>query len=121
MLSLLKNSKGAILGLFFKDPDREYYLREIAKSLGKEPGHIQSSLNFLVREGILEDRRKGNLRFFKLNQNYPLYEELKNIVSKTIGVEARLKKLVGEFEGVECAFIFGSIAKEKSTVRVISI
>ena len=53
MLEILKNSKGAILNLFFKDADREYYLREIAKNLNKEPSYIQQSLNFLVKEGIL--------------------------------------------------------------------
>lgn len=113
MLNLLKNTKGEILGLFFKDTDREYYLREIAKNLGKEPGYIQASLNALTQEGILKDERKGNLRFFKLNKGYPLYEELKNIVSKTIGIEAKLKKLVSEFKGIKYAFIFGSIAKGK--------
>jgi len=111
MLEILKNSKGAILNLFFKDADREYYLREIAKNLNKEPSYIQQSLNFLVKEGILQDERKGNLRFFKLNKSYPIYEEIKKIVSKTLGIEAQIKELVDNLTGAEYAFIFGSIAK----------
>ncbi|MFH1522822.1 MAG: nucleotidyltransferase domain-containing protein [Patescibacteria group bacterium] len=113
MLDIIKNGKGKILNLFFKDVDREYYLREIAKILKKEPGHFQVSLNSLVEEGILVDERKGNLRFFKLNKDYHLYEELKKIISKTLGVEVKLKDLVNKLDNIQYAFIFGSIAKNE--------
>lgn len=113
MLNLFKNSKGEILNLFFKDTEKEYYLREIAKNLDKEPSHFQKALNSLVNEGVLKDERKGNLRFFKLNKNYPLYEEIKKIISKTLGIESRLKEMTENLTGVEYAFIFGSIAKNK--------
>lgn len=111
MLNFLKNVSGKILKLFFLDPDKEYYLRKIAAHLGQEPGVFQYNLDKLVKEGILADERKGNLRYFRLNKNYPLYEEIKKIVSKTLGIEAKLKELVSSFNGIECAFIFGSIAK----------
>jgi len=113
MLNLFKNSKGEILNLFFKDAEKEYYLREIAKNLDKEPSHFQKALNSLVKEGVLKDERKGNLRFFKLNKNYSLYEEIKKIISKTLGIEARFKKMINNLAGIEYAFIFGSIAKSK--------
>lgn len=113
MLSLLKNNKGNILNLFFKDSDKEYYLREIARNLDKEPSHFQKALNSLVKEGILKDERKGNLRFFKLNKNHPLYEELKRIIAKTLGIETVLKEAIKDIKGVEYAFVFGSIAKNK--------
>ncbi|MFA6525852.1 MAG: nucleotidyltransferase domain-containing protein [Candidatus Buchananbacteria bacterium] len=67
----------------------------------------------LVEDGVLEDERKGNLRFFKLNKNYPLYNELKSIISKTIGLQYRLHELVNIFPDIECAFIFGSMAKNQ--------
>ena len=113
MLSFLKNSKGKILELLFKDADREYYLTEIARNLGKEPGELQAALNSLVREGILKDERKANLRFFKLNKEFTLYEEIKKIIAKTIGFEAKLKKLVDNNKDIEAAFIYGSLAKGK--------
>jgi len=113
MLELLKNSKGKVLNLFFKNVDRKYYLSEIAKILGKEPGYYQRIVNDFVEEGILTDERKGNLRFFRLNKNYPLYEEIKKIVSKTVGVEGSLKELVSKLQNIEYSFIFGSMARDK--------
>ncbi len=111
MLNFLKNGKGEILKLFFQNPGKEYYLREIAKNFNKEPSHYQKYLNNLVDDGVLLDERRGNMRFFRLNQEHALYEEIKSIISKTIGLENELKQLVDNINNVECAFIFGSIAK----------
>ena len=111
MLDLLKNSKGELLKLFYREPEKEYYLRELARIFEKEPSYLQNALNFLVAEGIIKDERKGNLRFFKLNQEYPLYEEIKKIISKTVGIEAKLKELINKFAGVKYAFIYGSVAR----------
>jgi|SRR3989338_7032888 len=117
MLEFIKNGKGEILNLFFKNPDSVYYLREIAKTLNKEPAYYQRYLDALVADDILQDERKGNLRFFKLNKNHPLYEELKKIISKTVGMEGQIKGIIDSLDGVEEAFIFGSIAKEKENIH----
>jgi len=109
MLNFLKNNQGKILQIFFDDPQKEYYLREIAKILKKEPGHYQRYLDELVEDGILRDERRVKMRFFKLNKDYPLYEELKSMVSKTVGLEKQLKNLVNQLS-VSQAFIFGSFA-----------
>jgi predicted nucleotidyltransferase len=111
MLNFLKNGGGEILKLFFKDPEKEYYFREIAKKINKEPSYCQKYLDNLVEEKILLDERRGNMRFFKLNKEHSLYEEIKSIISKTIGSENELKELVDKLDNVECAFVFGSMAK----------
>jgi len=113
MFDFLKNGRAEILELFFKNPDREFYFREIAASLNKEPGAIQNYVNSLVDQNILQDERKGNMRFFKLNKNHPLYDDIKSIISKTVGLEYKLKELVSVLPKLEYAFIFGSIAKGK--------
>lgn len=113
MLNFLKNGGGEILKLFFKDVEKEYYFREISKILNKEPSYYQKYLDRLVEDKILLDNRRGNMRFFRLNKEHPLYEEIKSIVSKTVGLENELKEIVDKLCDVECAFIFGSIARGK--------
>jgi len=111
MLNFLKNGGGDILKLFFKDQEKEYYFREIAKKINKEPSYCQRYLDNLVEDEILLDKRRGNMRFFRLNKEHPLYEEIKSIISKTIGLENELKKIIDKLDNVEYAFVFGSIAK----------
>ncbi|MBA4320009.1 MAG: hypothetical protein C0412_16535 [Flavobacterium sp.] len=117
MLNFLKKGGGEIIKLFFKNPEKEYYFREIAKNLNKEPSHYQKYLDNLVEDKILLDERRGNMRFFRLNKEHPLYEEIKSIISKTTGLENELKELVDKLNNVECAFIFGSIAKGAENIN----
>jgi len=58
----------------------------------------------------------GNLLYYRLNTTHPLFEELKSIVSKTVGVEGSLRKELSSVKGIKTAFIYGSFAakREKS-------
>jgi DNA-binding transcriptional ArsR family regulator len=111
MLDFIKNKKGEVLKLFFQNTEQELYLREIARILGKEPGLFQRDIESLVKEGILKDERRANLRYFKLNKDYSLYKEIKQIIFKTLGIGAQLQRLVNDLLEIEQSFIFGSIAK----------
>jgi len=88
-------------------------MQEIGRILGKKPGAFQRTLNNLVSEGTLESEYRANARYFKVNKNYPLYEELKSIVFKTVGVSGSLKDVLERVGNVEFAFIYGSFAKAK--------
>lgn len=99
--------------LFFTNPDRAFYMQEIGRILGKKPGTFQRTLNNLVSEGALKSEYKANARYFKVNKNYPLFEELKSIVFKTVGVSGSLKDVLERVGNVEFAFIYGSFAKAK--------
>lgn len=100
-----------ILELFFNDTEKSYYLRELGRIIGKEPGVFQRDINKLVESGILISEYRAKSRFFKLNKNHPLYKELKSIFFKTVGVEGRLREILKEVKNIEIAFIFGSFAK----------
>ena len=111
----LKFTKNQILVLekFFNDPEKSYYLRELARLIGKKPGVFQRDINKLVENGILKSNYQANSRFFKLNKEYPLYKEIKSIFSKTIGVEKKLQDALNGIKNIEIAFIFGSFAKNR--------
>ncbi len=111
MKILLSKNKALLLRLFFTHPGRAYYIQEIGRILKKKPGVFQRDLNNLAKEGILESFYKVNARYFKINKEYPLYKQLKEIISKTIGIEGSLKEALSKIEGIESAFIFGSYAK----------
>ena len=81
-MSLIARNKLKVIRLFYLHPDEEYYMQQIGKLLGNKPGVYQRTLNDLEREGVLLSNYKANARFFKTNKNYPMYNELRNIVLK---------------------------------------
>jgi predicted nucleotidyltransferase len=101
--------------LFFTNPDSEYYLRELERILEIPVAMVRRELLRLEDEGVFLSIRKGNLVYFRLNQSYPLFDELKSIVFKTVGVEGILKEAIGKIKGVTAALIYGSFAKNRQT------
>ncbi|MCX5666850.1 MAG: nucleotidyltransferase domain-containing protein [Candidatus Omnitrophica bacterium] len=112
MKELTKN-RAQLLRLFFTNPDQSFYMQEIGRILGKKPGNFQRVINSMEREGVLVSERKANARYFKANKEYPLYEEYKNIIFKTVGAAGSIKGVLQKAGGVDYAFIYGSYAKAK--------
>ncbi len=111
----LKFSKNQtlILEIYFNSPEKSYYLRELGRILGKEPGIFQKDINDLANRGILISEYQANSRFFRLNKNYPLYSELKSIFFKTLGAKGKLQGALKKIKNIKIAFIFGSFAQGK--------
>ena len=110
MYNLSKN-KVLLLRLFFSNPDREFYIQEIGRILGRRPGSFQRMLYQLENQGLLSSRYSANARFFRANRGHPLFEETKSIVFKTVGIAGSLKEALADLAGIAFAFIYGSYAK----------
>jgi len=74
---------------------------------------IRKELLRLEKEGLFVSTRKGNLVFYSLNRSYPLFDELKSIVLKTVGAVGLLKETMSKIKGVETSFIYGSFARSE--------
>lgn len=111
-LQIVKSkTRAAILGLFFNGSGKEYYLRQIEKLTKYSAGNIRREMLKLEESGLFVSRVFGKMKLYKLNTNYPLYNEIKNIVGKTIGIEGGLKAIVQRHKEIDFAFIYGSFAK----------
>lgn len=121
MVSLLTITKSrlrqSILAYFFTNPTSRHYLREIASILRVDPGNLSKEFNRLEKEGVFISEKRGNQKYFYLNENYPLYHELKSIVFKTIGVEGGLRKILDEIKEVKLAILYGSFPAKKDTAN----
>lgn len=109
----LNGIRAEILRIFFTNPEKSYYMNEIGRMLDKKPGVFQRTINNLEREGILISEYKANARFFTINKNYPLFNELKSMIFKTIGVLGSIKNILNKHPKIKYAFIYGSYAKGK--------
>jgi predicted nucleotidyltransferase len=112
MLKLSRN-KALLLRLFYTNPDHQFYIHEIGRILNKKPGVFQRTLYEMEREGVLRSEYKANARFFRANRKYPLYDEYKSIVFKTIGVIGSVKEVLEKAGPIDFSFVYGSFAKSK--------
>lgn len=90
-----------------------FYVRQMAVLIDADPGNLSRELRKLEGEGIFNSSVKGKEKFYALNKAYPLFKQLKEIISKSAGIEGALEDLVSGFDGIAAAFIYGSFAKGK--------
>jgi len=99
-----------LLALFFTNPGQKYYLRELQRMLGYSAGSIRRELLRFQRDNLFNTQKIGNLLYYFLNKDHPLFKELKSIVSKTAGVEGSLRKELSSIKEIKISFIYGSFA-----------
>jgi DNA-binding transcriptional ArsR family regulator len=102
-------TRAEIFRLLFQRLDAELYLREIHRRSGVSIRPIQQELNKLSRIGLVTLRNDGNRVYYRANASHPLAPEIRSLVEKTSGVPALLEAALTS-DGVEIAFIFGSVA-----------
>ena len=71
MLERLFSSKTrvGILRLLFSNPDERYYVRQIARELGRDISGIKRELDNLDKAGLLASEKIGNLRYYTVNKS----------------------------------------------------
>jgi predicted nucleotidyltransferase len=112
MLNLQKSKlRSDLLAYYFNHPGTVKYIRELAREIKADPTNLQREFSRLLDQGIFICEKKGNLKYFSLNDNYLFLKELKSVVSKTIGIESSLRKEIKKLSEIEFAFIYGSYAR----------
>jgi len=110
MLNLITKSKirKKIILLFVYNPDKEYYINEVAKIIGTSSGTTQRELEKLVFSGLLQKEKKANIAYFRIDKSNPILADLKKLIGKTIGLEYILKQELEKFSNIKFSFLFGS-------------
>jgi len=110
-------ARQAIFRLYFTNPDKSFYLRELEREFDIPVSMLRKELITLEKEGLFFSSKKGNLLYYSLNKDYPLYDELKTIVFKTVGVQGALSKALLPLKSIKTAFIYGSYAKNADNAK----
>jgi len=77
------NTRVKLLQLYFTDPSREYFVRELTRILEEQINSIRRELDNLKRIGIMRSKNRNRKKYYYLNPNFLLFTELKNIITKT--------------------------------------
>jgi predicted nucleotidyltransferase len=112
--ALFPKIRRELLAATFGQPDRWWYLSELAEHLNTTPSSLQRELESLVSSGILRQRRDGKRTYFQAEKELPIFDELHTIFMKTFGVADALKNALAKFSSrIRCAFIYGSVARHE--------
>lgn len=99
-----------ILALFMMNPEEDFFIREISRLIEENLNSVRRELQNLEDLGLLKSKKHGNMKFFSINPEYPIYPELRIIIMKTEGVSKSIKEILKRIGDIKLAFIYGSFA-----------
>src|SRR5712691_977320 len=85
MLDLRSKARQRLLAYYFTNPKARRHLRDLAERLSIDPSNLSGELQHLERQGLFRSEVSGRQKYFQLNREYPLFNEVRSIISKTIG------------------------------------
>ncbi|MGB9714973.1 MAG: winged helix-turn-helix domain-containing protein [Thermodesulfovibrionales bacterium] len=121
--SLFSSSiRADVLSLLLNSPEEQFYIREIAELLRKNPSGVKRELDNLEKMGIVISEKVANLKYFRANKESPLFSELKNLITKSLGLPGALKAVL-RASGAKVAFLYGPYAEglDVNTVNLFVI
>lgn len=107
-----------ILGSIYGQPGRWWYLSELASAAGKTPSSLQRELKNLTLSGLIRTKKEGGRVYFQAEAESPLFEPLRMLVERTIGIIEHLKRAIEPIaEKIDLAFVYGSVARGEENSR----
>jgi predicted nucleotidyltransferase len=109
---LFGQTRREVLGFLYSQPDKPFYLRELARHAGTGLGAVQREVLQLAEVGILRRSVRGNQVFYQANRGNPIFQELKSIISKTAGTHDILREALFSLRE-RIRVVYGSIARHE--------
>lgn len=124
MLDSLVTSKTRVkLLLKFFAHNNSGYLRALAKEFEESTNSVRVELNRLTEAGLLLSDDEGKTKVYRANHRHPFFTEIRNMVSKFLGLDDLMERIVRRMGDVEKAYIVGDYAMgiDSGTVELILI
>ena len=113
MLNSLITSKTRLRLLikFFISQANKAHLNGLANEFGESTNSIRKELNNLFGAGYLLKSKSNNKIEYNVNPNHPLYETMRKVVMKHLGLEDIVETVLDKMGNVEEILLIGDYAK----------
>jgi predicted nucleotidyltransferase len=115
-----------LLSLFFNNPGRPFYVREITRKIDEQINSVRRELANLLSVGLVSSDGSNNRLYYEVNPKYEYYEQLRSIftsmpaksndpIVKETREEDKIIKRLRSTGAITFAFLTGSFARDSRT------
>lgn len=116
--ALFTTTQQRVLSLLFGQPDRSFFTKELIDLTGSGSGAVQRELARLLDSGLVVQTMLGNRKHYQANTQSPFFSELRGLATKMLGPAETLRHALAPLaDQLQCALLYGSVAKNSDTVR----
>lgn len=104
-----------LLQNFLYSPDEMFYVRQLVRNTDEEINAVRRELDRMEKSEMVKKEERGNRLYYWFNKNYPLYGDLLNLISKTIGLGEKILKNKNKLGKIKFAMLSGRLARRLPT------
>lgn len=103
---------------FFISQANKGHLNGLANEMGESTNSIRKELNHLYDAGYLNKVKNENKVEYRVNSKHPLYETLRKVVLKHLGLEDIVDAVLEKMGNVKRILLIGDYAEGKDTGNI---
>jgi predicted transcriptional regulator len=86
------NTRVKLLIAFLSSPGEEFFIRELTRKLDEQINSIRRELNNLKKIGLLKSRAKNRKKYYYINEDFLILDELRAMIHKCTDPKKELVK-----------------------------
>jgi predicted nucleotidyltransferase len=103
-----------VLAWLLTHPDERYFVRQLMGLLSEDSTNLSRELARRAKMGILTCQEEGRQKYYQVNRDSPVFEELRGLAVKTFaGADVLRQALTPLTPDIRLAFVFGSFAEAR--------
>lgn len=110
-----------LLSTFLLHPEEEYFIRELTRLLNEQINSIRRELENLRRVGLVKARHKNRKKYYRIDTDFPLFPDLRNLFSKAVQGESPFVTSLKNLPNVKLALLAGNLCGTDSKVDLLLV
>jgi len=110
-----------LLSTFLLHPDQEYFIRELTRLLNEQINSIRRELENLRRIGLVKARHRNRKKYYRVDEEFILYNELKSIFAKEIQADSPIVASLKKLPDIKLVLLAGSFVGSESKVDLLIV
>ncbi len=106
-----------LLKVFLYKPGEMYHVRGLVRAINEEINAVRRELARMERRGMVKKEPRGNRLYYWFRKDYPLYQDLLNLVAKTVGLGRKIIKNKNKLGKIKFAMLSGRFTRQLPPVE----
>ncbi len=110
-----------LLTIFLLNPEQEFFIRELTRELDEQINSVRRELDNLKKLGLLKSRDKNRKKYYYVNKNFLLFNELKTIIVKGLSNKEEITKRISNFGNISVLIFSGIFVNKDSLIDLLIV
>ena len=116
------NTRIKLLTVFLTNLDAEFFIRELTRKLSEQINSVRRELDNLKKMGLLKAKTKNGKKYYHVNRDFIVLEELKSIIIKALTSNQNIAKDLEAMGNIKLLALSGIfIEKPTETVDMLIV